>query len=40
MKQHWDVEELVEHFTLLPPEIGVLGNNSAPHNYVWAKPSS
>ncbi len=31
MKQQWNIDELVEHFTLLPPELGRLGKDAA-HN--------
>jgi TnpA family transposase len=31
MKKQWDIEELVKHFTLLPPEVGLLGQDAA-HN--------
>ncbi len=33
MKQHWDLHDLIEHFTLLPPEVRFLGANS-PHNHL------
>ena len=33
MKQQWDVEEMVEHFALLPPEVSILGRNE-PHNHL------
>jgi hypothetical protein len=26
MKRPWDIEELIEHFTLVPPELELLGN--------------
>ncbi len=28
MKRNWEAEELVEHWTLLPPELASLGNKS------------
>ena len=28
MKRTWDIEELIEHFTLVPPELELLGNKS------------
>ena len=31
MKPYVDVDEIIEHFTLLPPEISFLGRND-PHN--------
>jgi len=33
MKRQWDVEELIEQFTLLPPEIEWLGENEE-HNHL------
>ena len=33
MKQQWNVDEIIEHFTLLPPEISFLGS-SDPHNHL------
>jgi len=33
MKQQWDVEEIIEHFTLLPPEVNFLGRNE-PNNHL------
>jgi len=33
MKQQWDVDELIEQFTLLPPEIEWLGENEE-HNHL------
>lgn len=33
MKMQWDVEEIIEHFTLLPPEVDFLGRNQ-PHNHL------
>lgn len=29
MKQQWDLHELIEHFTLLPPEVKFLGGNAS-----------
>ncbi|WP_217608712.1 DUF4158 domain-containing protein, partial [Bacillus sp. GbtcB15] len=26
MKQNWDLEELIEHFTVIPEEMRLLGN--------------
>ena len=26
LKRHWEVDELIEHWTLLPDEIALLGN--------------
>jgi hypothetical protein len=31
MKHQWQIDELEAHFTLFPPELGLLGNE-APHN--------
>ena len=31
MKQQWDVNDIIEHFTLLAPEVSFLGMND-PHN--------
>lgn len=31
MKHQWQIDELETHFTLFPPELGLLGNE-APHN--------
>jgi len=28
MKRSWDIEELIEHFTLVPPELELLGNKT------------
>ena len=28
MKRQWDIEELIEHFTLVPPELELLGNKT------------
>jgi hypothetical protein len=28
LKRNWDVEELIEHFTLLPEEMQLVGNKS------------
>jgi hypothetical protein len=28
MKRTWDIEELIEHFTLVPPELELLGNKT------------
>ncbi len=28
MKRTWDIEELIEHFTLVPPELELLGNRT------------
>src|SRR5258708_6465048 len=28
MKRIWDIEELIEHFTLVPPELEMLGNKT------------
>lgn len=33
MKQQWDVNEIIEQFTLLPPEFSFLGS-SDPHNHL------
>jgi hypothetical protein len=33
MKQQWDVNDIVEHFTLLAPEVSFLGMND-PHNHL------
>ena len=33
MKQQWNIDELEEHFELLPPEIEWLGDN-ADHNHL------
>jgi hypothetical protein len=33
MKQDWDVEEIITHFTLLPGEVSFLGSND-PHNHL------
>jgi TnpA family transposase len=33
MKQQWDVDDIIEHFTLLPPEVSFLGRNE-PHNHL------
>ncbi len=29
MKQQWDLTELIEHFTFLPPEVKFLGGNAS-----------
>jgi hypothetical protein len=31
MKRDWSIEEVIEHFTLIPAEIEFLGSNN-PHN--------
>src|SRR6266852_1947021 len=28
MKRTWDIEELIDHFTLVPPELEMLGNKT------------
>lgn len=28
MKHHWETDELIEHWTLLPPELALLGNKT------------
>ena len=33
MKRDWLADEIIEHFTLLPPEIEFLGSND-PHNHL------
>ena len=33
MKQQWDVNDIVGHFTLLAPEVSFLGMND-PHNHL------
>lgn len=33
MKQQWDVNDIIEQFTLLPPEVSFLGSND-PHNHL------
>ncbi len=33
MNHNWNTEDIIEHFTLLPPEIGFLGSND-PHNHL------
>ena len=33
MNQHWDVDDIIQHFTLLPEEVNFLGIN-APHNHL------
>ena len=30
MKRRWETEELVEHWTLLPNELKLLGNKTGP----------
>lgn len=30
MKRQWDIEELIEHFTLLPKELDFLSNKTGP----------
>ena len=33
MNQSWDVDEIIHHFTLVPPEVTFLGDND-PHNHL------
>jgi hypothetical protein len=33
MNHNWNTEDIIEHFTLLPPEISFLGSND-PHNHL------
>ena len=30
MKRNWTIEELIEHWTLLPPELALVGNKTGP----------
>ena len=33
MNHNWNTEDIIEHFTLLPPEISFFGSND-PHNHL------
>ena len=33
MNHNWNTEDIIDHFTLLPPEISFLGSND-PHNHL------
>ncbi len=36
MKRTWDIEELVEHFTLLPQDMDLLANKTGPTRFGFA----